>query len=227
MTDLRLPKYRIIKKAKDFAAGNGKGESKKLETLMNAIAKDEDYWLWINDTLFDSFTWASEAMAAKLNKTEVLSLRAHLEKNKLYLVRFDDQKAYQAIISEALAQDILANKKALVLSLKRLEENTACVLKFTDDGPIASGYPHGIPFVSYFTSKGCFFIAYIETAGANKVYRSSSDIPLQSDHIIKRIARAVEANSSEFTKTRNLQSLLSSSEERLGNIQKFGMASLR
>ena len=113
MTDPKLPKNRIIDKAKAFALTNARATS-KIETLMSSIAKDEVYWLWVNEALFESFTWASEAMAAKLNQKEVVSLRRHLEKNDLHLARFDDPKAYQAIISEALSSDILAMKKALI-----------------------------------------------------------------------------------------------------------------
>lgn len=227
MSDPKLPKNRIIEKAKEFANGAVKGESKKVITLMNAIAKDENYWLWINDTLFDSFTWASEAMAAKLNKNEVMSLRRHIERGDLYLVRFDDPKAYQAIISEALSYDIQVIAKALVSSLRNLEENTACVLKFTADGPIASGYPHGIPLTCYFTSSGRCFIAYIEAAGANKIFNSAKAIPLPEEHIIKRIAQAIESYETDFSKALELNELLKSSRDRLEHVHKFGMTTLR
>ena len=227
MSDPKLPKNRIIEKAKEFAKGDAKAESKRLATLMTAIAKDEAYWLWINDALFDSFTWASEAMVAKLNKAEITSLRRHIEKGDLYLVRFDDPKAYQAIISEALSYDIHIIAKALVSALRSLEENTACVLKFTKDGPIASGYPHGIPLVCYFTTEGCCFVAYIEDEGSNKVYDSSAAIPLHEEHIIKRIAQAIESYEDDFSKTRDLSGLLKSSKERLDNLQKFGMTLLK
>lgn len=226
MTDPKLPKNRIIEKAKEFAATNARASS-KIETLMSAIAKDEAYWLWVNEALFDSFTWASEAMAAKLNKPEVASLRRHLEKNDLHLARFDDPKAYQAIISEALSSDILSMRKSLIEALKSLEENTACVLKFTKDGPIATGYPHGIPFVSYFTNSGTFFIAYIDTVGANKVYSSSRSIPLEEDHIVKRVAFAVESSNDDFLKAQAIQITLTQAEARLEALQKFGKTVLK
>jgi hypothetical protein len=227
MTDSKLPKHRIIEKAKDFAAGKARAESKKLETLMNAIAADEEYWLWVNETLFENFTWASEAMAAKLNKGEIRSLQRHLARGDLHRVRFDDPKAYQAIISEALSSDILLMRKKLVDSLKNLEENTACVLKFTQDGAIASGYPHGIPFVCYFTSEGPVFVTYIERLGSHKAYKTAADLPLSSDHIVKRVARSIESHCDAFTEARKIKERLDSAEARLELQKKIGKTTLR
>lgn len=227
MTDPKLPKYRIIEKAKTFAAGQEKAESKKLGTLMQSIHADPEYWLWVNEVLFDSFTWASEAMAARLNKGEVLSLRKHLEANDLFLVRFNDSKAYQAIILEALASSIASLKKLLNARLRKIEEETACVLKFTIDGPIASGYPHGVPVTAYFTSKGIMFMVYIDRAGANKVFASSFDLPLSEDHIAHRVVSAIEHHSKLFDETCAIHVSLKDSETRLDNLKKFGMTVLQ
>jgi hypothetical protein len=227
MTDLKLPKYRIIDNARDFATGLTQATSEKEETLMKAVAADEAYWLWVNETLFDRFTWASEAMAAKLNRSEIRSLRRRLEPGELYRVRFDDSKAYSAIIAEALVSDILAMKKALVSCLKMLEENTACVLKFTADGPIASAYPHGIPFVCYFTSEGPTFVVYLEKAGGHRVYKSSEAIPLSSEHIVKRVAHSVESCKAAFDDAQKLKLRIGIAEERLDNLKKFGKTTLR
>lgn len=227
MSDSKLPKYRILQKAKEFVEGKSSPESKKLEALMRAIANDEAYWLWVNDALFDNFVWASEAMASKLNQSEVVALRRHIEKGDMYLARFDDPKAYQAIISEAMSLELISIKKTLLGLLRKIEEATACVLKFTKDGPIASGYPHGIPFVCYFTANGTFFVVYIESSGSNKVFSSSGSIPLHQDHIIKRVALAVEASKEDFIKAKELNGQLSAYEERLANLQKFGMTRLQ
>lgn len=223
MADLKLPKYRIIAKAKEYVNGKEEPNSKKLQTLMTAIAADQDYWLWVNEALFESFTWASEAMAAKLNKAEVLALKKHLERNDLHLVHFDDTKAYQAIIIEAISATLLSLQTNLNERLRKLEEDTACVLKFTKDGAIATGYSHGIPLTAYFTNQGVAFVVYVMSAGSNKVFSASSELPYAKDHILYRATKAIENNLTSFEEACKIESLLKNSKARLDNLEKFGM----
>lgn len=222
MADTKAAKYRIIDRAEAYAQGKITEASEKLSALLKAVAADQAYWLWVNEALGDDFFWASEVMAAGLNRPEVKAVAKYLNETKLSSVRFEDSKAYLAIIADALASSIMVMKRALLSAIKKLEENTACVYKFTNDGPIATGYPHGVPVVCYFTKEGTVFVVYVPQLGANQPFASAAAIPLPEEHIVKQVARGIERSRQAFDAARRLQAIVVGAEDRLATLQKFG-----
>lgn len=215
-------KHRTIRTAQELADGKKLDISDKMRRFLKAVHADNAYWLWVNERLSDRFIWASEAFAAGLSRPEVGALADHLESAGLLSVEFDDLKAYPAVIADALQLKVDQLSKALRAVQKAVEEETACVLKFTDDGPIATAYPHGVPLVCYFTKEGACLVAYVESIGENRVYRRAVDIPVDEEHVLRRVASALEGKARLAEQAIKIHSTLLRLEDRLSNLRRFG-----